>query len=645
MKTKTHQLLLFFSLFILLSVPNSLSAQISNVLDNIEDQLNRAVIERDFDTLWELRNHSNRGISYRASMALIHADPVHHDWLFQQVIGSKSVRDWIVLSHTDINKDHLRDLQQLALEEGISKEHACEVFYRQGDERSLQFLLYDDGTKSVGERCAMAIGGLLARVKVSDSDIHRLLDIYENSSSQDVRRNLLYGFSRSELNRPRSATNLHKRVADLFHDHTSSNPISLIDQYFVTALGSAGVSIGIEGRSAEDLRNHIQFSIELARITAEADNKDRLISFSRALIEHPNKHVKIQLMESLEESEHFSVDLLRIMMNHVNLNTENPEILLSYLDLLVHLNQDISGQIRSLYTISNQNPYLINQVYSLLEVILDQSDFIDMLLDDLNEEGIRSKRASEALGTLLDTDSLDEGSQADIKRTLLDQIMKKNRSVLDPSVQVFSKIGLDDEEIQSLTELYKTENEFSEIGFKKELYLLLSEVAAERHYVLSEPILKPFRKPDINQLVGLGYNPVWVLQTNKGEVRILLYPEEAPFTVSSVMNLTKSGFYDNVAFHRVVRNFVIQGGDFDRRDGFGGPPYRIPTEPSIETFSRGKVGIASSGPDTEGSQIFITHTWTPHLDGLYTIFGEVIQGMDVVDRIQIGDTVTSAIVE
>jgi len=173
----------------------------------------------------------------------------------------------------------------------------------------------------------------------------------------------------------------------------------------------------------------------------------------------------------------------------------------------------------------------------------------------------------------------------------------------------------------------------------------LSEVDAQNYSELPEPVKKPFRKPDMNLLTELGDQPVWILETNRGEIRVRLYPQEAPFTVSSVVNLTNSGFYDDVAFHRVVKNHVIQGGDFDRRDGYGGPAYRIPTEPSIETFSRGKIGIASSGPDTEGSQFFITHTWRPHLDGLYTIFGEVIQGMEVVDRIQIGDKVISAELE
>ncbi|NBC05449.1 MAG: peptidylprolyl isomerase [Bacteroidetes bacterium] len=140
----------------------------------------------------------------------------------------------------------------------------------------------------------------------------------------------------------------------------------------------------------------------------------------------------------------------------------------------------------------------------------------------------------------------------------------------------------------------------------------------------------------------MGTNPFWVLETEKGTIEIQLDPLAAPFTVSSIDSLTRAGAYDDVSFHRVVRNFVIQGGDIDRKDGYGGPDYRIPTEPSFKSFERGMVGIASAGTDTEGSQFFVMLNWSPHLDGNYTIFGKVTKGMDVADQIQIGDRVIEA---
>lgn len=158
----------------------------------------------------------------------------------------------------------------------------------------------------------------------------------------------------------------------------------------------------------------------------------------------------------------------------------------------------------------------------------------------------------------------------------------------------------------------------------------------------TDPDEQAFKIPNWDRLKAIGTRPYWHLETEKGEIVIRLDPLSAPFTVSSVDSLTRAGAYDNVAFHRVVHNFVIQGGDVGRGDGFGGPEYTIPTEPSLSSFERGAVGIASSGTDTEGSQYFVMHQWAPHLDANYTLFGTVVRGMDTVDRIQMGDIVKKA---
>jgi peptidylprolyl isomerase len=99
-----------------------------------------------------------------------------------------------------------------------------------------------------------------------------------------------------------------------------------------------------------------------------------------------------------------------------------------------------------------------------------------------------------------------------------------------------------------------------------------------------------------------------------------------------------------VPFHRVVPDFVVQGGDFERRDGFGGPGFVIRTEITGIPFQRGVVGMASAGPDTEGSQFYITHSAQPHLDRDYTAFGWVVEGMDVVDSLYELDRIIRATV-
>jgi cyclophilin family peptidyl-prolyl cis-trans isomerase/HEAT repeat protein len=126
--------------------------------------------------------------------------------------------------------------------------------------------------------------------------------------------------------------------------------------------------------------------------------------------------------------------------------------------------------------------------------------------------------------------------------------------------------------------------------------------------------------------------------TNRGTFQIQLLPEEAPLTVDNFVQLARRGYFNGISFHRVVPNFVIQGGD-PRGDGNGGPGYSIRCEINEIPYERGAVGMALSGKDTGGSQWFVTHSPQPHLDGGYTVFGNVINGMDVVDKIVRGDLI------
>ncbi|MDX6693189.1 MAG: hypothetical protein QOF02_792 [Blastocatellia bacterium] len=128
--------------------------------------------------------------------------------------------------------------------------------------------------------------------------------------------------------------------------------------------------------------------------------------------------------------------------------------------------------------------------------------------------------------------------------------------------------------------------------------------------------------------------------TDKGSFTIELLPDDAPLTVDSFVRLAARGYFNNVTFHRVVPNFVVQGGD-PRGDGNGGPGYQIRCEINEARYDRGAVGMALSGKDTGGSQWFVTHSPQPHLDGGYTVFGRVTSGMEVVDRLMRGDVIRS----
>ena len=131
-----------------------------------------------------------------------------------------------------------------------------------------------------------------------------------------------------------------------------------------------------------------------------------------------------------------------------------------------------------------------------------------------------------------------------------------------------------------------------------------------------------------------------------GEIRMEFYPADAPKTVENFVTLAKKGFYNGLTFHRVVPDFVVQGG-CPKGNGTGGPGYQIKAEFNQQKHLRGTVAMArSQDPDSAGCQFYICYGATPHLDGQYTVFGKVVTGMELVDRIKQGDRMTSvAIVE
>jgi peptidyl-prolyl cis-trans isomerase B (cyclophilin B) len=129
-----------------------------------------------------------------------------------------------------------------------------------------------------------------------------------------------------------------------------------------------------------------------------------------------------------------------------------------------------------------------------------------------------------------------------------------------------------------------------------------------------------------------------IIETNRGAIELELYPQHAPQTVNNFVFLAGTGFYDGVTFHRVISNFMIQGGD-PTGTGGGGPGYRFEDEVGDNPLKheKGVISMANAGPNTNGSQFFITHSPQPHLNGKHTVFGKVVIGQDVVDSIQQGD--------
>ncbi len=171
------------------------------------------------------------------------------------------------------------------------------------------------------------------------------------------------------------------------------------------------------------------------------------------------------------------------------------------------------------------------------------------------------------------------------------------------------------------------------------------------------PNEKPSKKSNTNKSMPENNNEVKlenlssefkqaIIKTSLGDIKVKFYADESPITVNNFLNLAKKGFYDNTKFHRIIKNFMIQGGDPTSKDdsqknmwGTGGPGYKFQDEINTKKIVKGSLAMANSGPNTNGSQFFIvTAKATPWLDGKHTNFGEVIEGMDIVDKIEASDT-------
>ena len=137
-----------------------------------------------------------------------------------------------------------------------------------------------------------------------------------------------------------------------------------------------------------------------------------------------------------------------------------------------------------------------------------------------------------------------------------------------------------------------------------------------------------------------------IIKTDKGDIELDLHADRAPITVANFVNLARRGFYDGVTFHRVIANFMVQGGD-PTGTGRGGPGYRFEDEfdPTLRHDGAGVLSMANAGLGTNGSQFFITHGPTPHLDNNHTVFGRVTSGQDVVDSIAQGDRMLAIAIE
>jgi len=361
------------------------------------------------------------------------------------------------------------------------------------------------------------------------------------------------------------------------------------------------------------------------------------------LLKHKNNHVVVQVLTSLTQHERLTPPFLNRIENEITIPARDPEIFVSSLNLFLRNGLGVSSHRIRLDEMADKYPYLKEQFLIIYSALDTDEEYFERLSGHIKSGGVEALHAGRMMTRFLQRRGIPNRFRDSVEELITSVLDEGNRSSLDGLTEVFlNDRVLSDDSYEMLNDAYERYVELELNEQAQILQRVLEEKFPEQFETVEVQFEKPFRLPNTDRLYQMGTRPFWELKTEQGTIVVRLDPLSAPFTVSSIDSLTRAGAYDGVVFHRVVRNFVAQGGDFDRRDGFGGPDYRIPTEPSFETFERGMAGIASSGTDTEGSQFFFMHRWAPHLDGHYTNFGTITRGLDVLDELQVGDKIIEA---
>ena len=391
--------------------------------------------------------------------------------------------------------------------------------------------------------------------------------------------------------------------------------------------------------------------ITLGNILNDDDYRVR-VNAIRALLAFPLQDTKRYLVEALQDSSIqvgiTAAEILRSVITKEDWKEFVPlartasnwriQGILYEAILSASNDKEVAEEVTRLYT-TQDNPYAKAALLTALGKSTLSYDFIHEQLHQSEPLVIKSTAASALVALNRHPEFNDE------LRTHFVEIYKKAFETGDAAVMGTIASALADstlrykEIIKDFTFLYEAKNKLSLPKDNEALQPLEAAIAHFEGRKSSVEVKNEFNHPiDWNLVRTIDKDQKVLIQTSKGEIIIRLLVEEAPGSVANFVQLLTSQYFDSKNFHRVVPNFVIQGG-CNRGDGWGSEDYSIRSEFSMRRYTEGSVGMASAGKDTEGTQWFITHSPTPHLDGRYTIFAVVETGMDVVHRMEVGDMI------
>lgn len=378
--------------------------------------------------------------------------------------------------------------------------------------------------------------------------------------------------------------------------------------------------------------------ISAARAVA-ANSSDEAARLLISALEDKNEHVQVAAAEAVPADFKLTDELLRVAKATKNVRTQSTlyKILLSNSPALVK-------EIKDVYTTSESD----YQKAGLLAALSGNAETYTFLADELvkSKTPVIKTSAAQGLMTINRSKAFSAAMKKDFAAIYRDAILDGDAGVIGLITSALSDSVLDyRSEITDFSFLYEAKKK---LALPKDIEALqpLDEAIA---YFEKKPLpatpKNEFNHPiDWKLVKSIGKDQKVTIATRHGTIVLRLLVEETPGSVANFVDLINKKYFDGRFVHRVVPNFVIQTG-CNRGDGYGSEAYSIRSEFSLRRYEEGAVGMASAGKDTEGTQWFITHSPTPHLDGRYTIFAVVESGMDAVHKIEVGDQILSVLLE
>jgi len=660
-----------FSVFILVLACDPAKKEAGRLLTQEYPSLYESVFQRDADEILNFTSHNDERVREQAWLALINTPVSDIDRLIEEISKTDTKEAWSSLWLQELSEEHVERLNELFIASDATNTGLVSVLGEKGNTRSLKLLLEEPipPNSEMEFQLAYAIGRLTGNVESTTEQQIQIIERALTSTNSKASQGYLYGFYRTRNNpeKQKLAPEAIDKLIELWQDFYPSEMGP--DRYISALLIKDYSGLVFHHFADEDFMSlDVQLAIEMIQGIAQNEENDSYAPVAlNAFLYHKNPNVVIQALRTISRKEEYAEELDNSILNETALNrgVEDHVRLAGF-----NTSPKAKDYVDDLVSIGTEDPYLQPLRYAALKKVWDESKLFDYLMADID-----SSQGLLYSALLTELNNLWANADEDLKSQKRKEIVKEALfSALEKGEYAFTLQALySDEEVVTesdfprLVELINDKSVVDDINvfrsvatilknrFEESSEPIISEIYKNASHDLKQGLISQdwsfiddslapttFKVPDWDRLADLGPNPVWVLETKKGDIEITLDVLTAPATISGMDSLITNGHYSGVAFHRVVSNFVIQGGDVGTGRGFGGPDYTVPTEASATHYFRGMAGVASSGPDTEGSQYFFMHVWAPHLNGRYTVFGEVTKGMSVVDRITQGDVVRSS---